>query len=313
MDIKISVIIPNYISDFFERISSVLGCLNSIANSDLSQELYEVILVDDCSPADIDVIRNYSKIRNYRFYRLGVNGGVSMPRNFGINQAFGKYLMFIDNDDTISSGFLSKTLDIAEQGDCDVVIGKKIAERPSAADYKKLTEDILHIPANNKELQNFFFSDNWVTGKLYRMDLIRRFGVKFPDNLRKREDPPFSKWFWAISNTAGICASEQYFLNDSSSLNRLSDTGFENEDAFEQIYFILKNICSIPDEFTPLEKKARILSVRLNHGYIKKLLESPHYLQLLNKKCSKYFLIFKNTPLGKDARNFINTVLNFPS
>lgn len=306
--IKISIIIPHY-----NRKALLIECLDSIASNDYPQEFYEVIVVDDCSTENIDDIRSYSKIKNYRVYQLGMNsGGASIPRNFGLNSAAGEYALFIDSDDTISKGFLSKTISIAEEGNCDSVIVKKISERTSAEGFKYLTEDIIKIDIDNAgEFDGFIFSDNYSIGKLFRMEVIKRFGIRFPENLKKSEDSCFCKWFWAVSNTAGLCASESYLLKDAVEGN-LSQVKMEHEDGYEHIFFILRTIFSVPDEFAPLSKKARILNVRIKRRYVLNLLESPYYVNLLKEKCGAYFKAVRDLPQIKDAaRNFIDTVIGF--
>ena len=303
--IKISVIISHY-----NRMETVMDSLDSVAENDFPQDLYEVVVVDDGSTINIDSLRNYSKIKNYKFFQLGANsGGPSLPRNFGINRAVGEYALFIDSDDTISPGFMSKTFDIAKRGDCDVVICAKKVSRKSLAGYQKIKHDVIRIDrSENRELADFFFADNSVVGKLYRMELIKQFGARFPEKLRKREDGPFAKWLWAISNTAGVCATEQYCVNESTKYVHASASKFDEEDACEQISYIIRSICSIPNNLVPLTKKGRVINVRLKHDYVKDLLKSPQYANRLKEESGKY-LIAVRSYLEKAGRDFVDAVM----
>lgn len=58
---KISVVIPLY-----NRELEVIACLDSLAAQSLSQNLFEVIVVDDCSTDDsVETIKQYKKIKKH--------------------------------------------------------------------------------------------------------------------------------------------------------------------------------------------------------------------------------------------------------
>ena len=89
----ISVVIPVYNSAQYLR-----ECVDSVlrqSNSDL-----EVILVDDGSSDESpSICAEYAeKDARVRFFQLEP-AGVGAARNYGISQAQGKYLMFVDSDD----------------------------------------------------------------------------------------------------------------------------------------------------------------------------------------------------------------------
>lgn len=93
MNPKISVIIPVY---------NVEKYLDECVNSVLAQNFqdYEIILVNDGSTDNSGKIcdayaEKYSQIKVVH----KENGGLSDARNFGIKNAHGKYLMFLDSDD----------------------------------------------------------------------------------------------------------------------------------------------------------------------------------------------------------------------
>lgn len=91
----ISIIIPVYnVAPFLHR------CLDSVLHQTYPN--LEIILIDDGStdnsPAICDEYASeYSNIRTIH----KANGGVSIARNLGINEAKGEYISFIDSDDTV--------------------------------------------------------------------------------------------------------------------------------------------------------------------------------------------------------------------
>ena len=113
---KLSIIIPVY------NVEKTLfsKCLSSILAE--KKVLYEIILVDDGSNADCaEWCDKYaSKYRNIKAFHKE-NGGVSSARNYGINQAEGEWVLFIDADDWIEKDALSRINKIACQSDTDII------------------------------------------------------------------------------------------------------------------------------------------------------------------------------------------------
>ena len=92
---KISIIIP------FDNGKQYLDrCLNSLRK--IEYDDYEIILIDDFSNDDSKKIaRKYKKVKY--FYTDERTTGVGNARNLGIEKATGKYIMFVDVDDTIEN------------------------------------------------------------------------------------------------------------------------------------------------------------------------------------------------------------------
>lgn len=87
----VSVIIPTYNSDKF-----ITKAINSILNQTYSN--LEIIIVDDGSTDNTkDEIYNLKDNRIKYFYKS--NGGESSARNFGLAQATGEFIAFLDADD----------------------------------------------------------------------------------------------------------------------------------------------------------------------------------------------------------------------
>lgn len=111
----ISVIIPNYNGERF-----IEQAINSVLNQ--SYKNIELIIVDDCSTdSSKEIIQNYcQKDDRVRMVELKNNGGVSVARNRGIDEAQGKYIALLDNDDIWELDKLERQIDLAEKG-ADIV------------------------------------------------------------------------------------------------------------------------------------------------------------------------------------------------
>ncbi|RLP54821.1 MAG: glycosyltransferase [Ketobacter sp.] len=94
----VSVIIP-----VFGKIEYTLSCLESIANN-LPETPFEIIVVDDCSTDESAEV--LQKIQGIRLISNAVNQGFIRSCNVGAEAAVGEYLLFLNNDTQVNSGWL---------------------------------------------------------------------------------------------------------------------------------------------------------------------------------------------------------------
>ena len=94
---RFSIIVPVY------NVETYLGsCVNSLMNQDYGN--YEILLINDGSTDESGRICDYfssicSKIKVFHCK----NKGVSAARNYGVSQAQGEYLIFVDSDDCVET------------------------------------------------------------------------------------------------------------------------------------------------------------------------------------------------------------------
>ena len=102
--LTVSVVIPAYNCE--DTISSTL---DSLANQTIHNDNFEVIIINDGSTdATSKACEKYIK-DNDNFMLISLpNGGVSRARNVGINHSRGKYITFLDADDTLDPDTLEK-------------------------------------------------------------------------------------------------------------------------------------------------------------------------------------------------------------
>lgn len=109
----VSVIMPAYNS-----VRYIGMAIDSVIKQDLSD--WELVIVDDrSSDGTYEFVRErYRDESRVRLYRLDKNSGSpAMPRNFGLRQAVGRYIAFLDADDLWHPDKLSRQLaDMADHG-----------------------------------------------------------------------------------------------------------------------------------------------------------------------------------------------------
>ena len=100
----LSVIIPAYNCE-----KTVRKCIDSIINQNMDR--IEIIAVDDGSADNtLEVLESIAVIHNTVKIIRQKNSGVSAARNKGLENATGKYVMFVDSDDKLVSHSLKKVL-----------------------------------------------------------------------------------------------------------------------------------------------------------------------------------------------------------
>ncbi|MBO7166330.1 MAG: glycosyltransferase family 2 protein [Kiritimatiellae bacterium] len=112
---KISVIIPVYKTERF-----LAAALDSLVAQ--TYENWEAVCVNDGSPDNcIDILKEYSKRDNRIKIISQENSGVGKARNTGLKNITGKYVTFLDSDDTIDSRWLEVMAALAQEHDGDLI------------------------------------------------------------------------------------------------------------------------------------------------------------------------------------------------
>ena len=118
MEYNVSVIIPMY-----NRAHTIRRTLDSVLRQTLSG--IEIIVVDDGSTdGGAEVVRQYQREHDQIVLFCTENHGPGQARNFGLQQAHGKYFIFLDSDDTVPERAYELLFHAAEEGTCDFVIGQ---------------------------------------------------------------------------------------------------------------------------------------------------------------------------------------------
>lgn len=88
----ISVIIPTY-----NRANYLERCIDSVLNQTFTK--FELIIIDDFSTDNTDVVMANYKDSRVRYYKNKSNGIVATSRNLGIKKSKGSWIAFLDSDD----------------------------------------------------------------------------------------------------------------------------------------------------------------------------------------------------------------------
>lgn len=193
----LSVIVPVYkVEKYLER------CVESLRGQTLRD--IEIILVNDGSPDRCpelceELARQDSRIRVVH----KKNGGLSSARNAGLQVASGKYVGFVDSDDTVCPDMYEKMLSVIEAELVDFVMSDYVRVPESGTPYLK-TLDIRPGRYSKEDLHREIYpqlimGENIEYGPLlsvwhclYRTDFLRENRILFDEEVRWSEDNIFS-------------------------------------------------------------------------------------------------------------------------
>lgn len=178
--LDISIIVP-----IFNAEKYLNKCIDSIINQ--TKKELEILLINDGSKDKTEeIIKSYSDKRIKYFKNK--NQGIGKTRNFGIDKAKGKYLMFLDSDDFLEKNACEELFNKAENNNLDIVICDfyKLYDNNELEEVKQISFENSSLKDNPKILNENLAP--WA--KLYKRELIVKNNIKFIENL-KYEDAPF--------------------------------------------------------------------------------------------------------------------------
>ncbi len=194
-NIKVSVILPVY----KVPLEYLRDCLDSLIAQTLRE--CEFIMVSDGAPeAECSVCEEYvARDCRFKFFRRN-HAGVSATRNYGMAQALGKYISFVDSDDWIDANILKEAYDYSEKIDSDVTFWNCVTvsnKKNIPVRYSTMDKFLLSKESLNAIKRNLFFAEHkkylvfiYPVCKLYKASLVKNF--MFEKNLEIGEDRIFN-------------------------------------------------------------------------------------------------------------------------
>lgn len=184
---KISVIIP-----VFNVAPYLSKCLDSVLEQTCPD--FEVIIVNDGSTDSSGQICEEYQARDSRVQVYHIeNKGVSHARNYALEKATGKYLLFIDSDDYIHPDTLSILHSFVEEfPGIDCLIYPAQTENSDTQALSLLTEALpIKKPLSLVDYPQLMFLRPAMWNKLYRRQIIVDHQITFLQELAIGEDLTF--------------------------------------------------------------------------------------------------------------------------
>lgn len=201
---KISVIMPVYNVEKFIKQS-----IESVIKQTYTN--LEIIIVDDGSTdSSGKICDKYSKKDNRIKVIHKENGGLSSARNVGLDNATGKYVMFIDSDDFFENNSCEVLYNEIKSKNADYVIGNYIH---TTYEGKKWDNPLFDLNIyNNFKLsitdykKSFFVMNSVVWNKIFKREFIEQNKLRFVPGAFA-EDAIFSTYCYVHTDKA-------YYINN---------------------------------------------------------------------------------------------------
>lgn len=187
----VSIIVPIY-----NAAIDLVPCLESIKRQRYRN--IEVLLVNDgSSDSSPEICRMYTRLDS-RFILIDKeNTGVSGTRNVAIERATGKYLQFVDADDSLDINATRLMVETMEETESDLLVSHYCSVTPDGnvrvfgflppdtkMDKAQFARHLMEEPAS------FYFGVMW--NKLYRRDIIMEHNIRCNEEFAWSEDLLFN-------------------------------------------------------------------------------------------------------------------------
>ncbi len=263
----ISIVVPVYnVEEYLDR------CVSSLVRQDYPY--LEILLIDDGSTDSSSAMCDRWAERDNRITAFHKpNGGLSDARNFGLEKAGGKYVLFVDSDDYLTDRACSCLVKDAEDNSADVVTGHAVLLRNSP--FTELMEQGIrdHFEYHKPYAGKYYLQKCLETTdlrveawrSLYRREFLKRNDLKFCFGIA-HEDEEFTPRMLLAAERIVLndCA---FYIYDNTRANSIMNSQKLNPKKAKDKIFIFERLSRIYEEVSPRKLK-RLLQDNLCWKYL---------------------------------------------
>ena len=269
----VSIIVPVYNAE-----ESLERCIKSIMAQTYAN--LEVLLINDGSTdKSLEIIKRYENIDNRIKCFDKKKSGVSSARNYGIEKANGKYVFFLDADDTIDKDVINNLLSESNKNKDYLVVGffKNIIKNKenickyNSGTYKK--EEYIKMILDNKIM-------GVVWNYLFKLGKIEK--IRFDENTSFLEDTLFLIEYLDKVEFIEIYNDEKNYYNYYFNDNSISHSNKKALQNIKDFIYSLDRIDYITNK--KYADKIKNKKVKLIKNECKKLEEIEDYKKILNSQ-----------------------------
>ncbi|MCM1217607.1 MAG: glycosyltransferase [Lachnospiraceae bacterium] len=258
----------------------------------------EILIINDGSTDGTERIINEFKKNDGRIRIITIpNSGVSYARQLGLDEARGKYIVYIDGDDYAEPHMLENLLNLVKGGEYQAGVCSFVVEDGLKQTHVSLGTELHEIEAKallKKYLKREFSAGLWCW--IFEKSLFENF--KFPRECPMSED--FSAIVYVLTSISVIGVSNYigyHYIQNRGSLSRQGYTS-QHINFFNNIQNLKKQIISI---YPDLEKEVIILFIIEEMGLITAMCRNKNYdNEMIEKVVGQIKRSFKVIMVSRD-------------
>lgn len=216
--------------DFLEK------CLKSVIAQ--TYKNIEVTLINDqTTDNSVQIAEDFIKknnLNNWKIYHLEENSGLSVVRNKGIDTAQGKYLFFLDSDDTITPDCIEKMVNLIEKERVEMVVGSveaiKLPEEEHSPIFPILEER--KVIRGNEDVFYSFIKEKYPVSswnKLINVEFLRKNNLYFVEGLFAQDSLHSFHMAFKLNSVAFLKdVTYYYYLHNNSVIHNRTKKHFDN-------------------------------------------------------------------------------------
>lgn len=214
--IKVSVVIPIYNVEKYIR-----KCMMSVLAQALTEDEFEIIVVDDASPDDsariaAEIAKSHQNIHLITQQNKGLGGA----RNTGITEAKGQFILFLDSDDYLLPNTLHQVVAIAIEHNLDILEFGAQGVSPKGTLVYEVSRNSKEEIRTGIEYYNGLRYMNSACNKLYSRALLKKHKFLFEEQLYIEDFEFNTRVFYYAQRVMAINTIVARYLQSPDSITR---------------------------------------------------------------------------------------------
>ena len=220
---KLSVVIAVYNTELYLE-----KCIQSVLKSPLSENDYEIIVINDGSTDKSQLIVENIMRENANIKLINKkNGGQSTARNVGFQLAKGDYIFCLDSDDYIDGELFSLALNYACENDLDMfpIQFIKVSENNEILLFRDTYRELSSI-ITGAEFMNRFVISGAMARYFYKTEIIKKNNLKLIEGIYHEDEEFVIRFLTFVKRITYSKTPVYYYLYRKSST--VNNTNFEH-------------------------------------------------------------------------------------
>lgn len=301
--IRLSFVIPVYNGERY-----LPQLIESLFHQDIPEDEYEMLFVDDGSTdSSVALINSFvGKHKGVRIVCHSRNSRLATTCNTGLDNARGKYLWFVDQDDRIEQNCLGKMLQQVENQDLDLFLFnyKRIDQCGNLIDAPKVFGDV--PVTRGKIFVDAYFPNSicyYLLGYRWRVlfsrDYMIRHGIRFIDGMMYDDTTILIKSILNSDRLASVSDAYYYYrINENSITYARGKKGWQ---IYEFAFLVGKEVSAFGEECRAISLQCSEMLLKKAEDYYNGFVMELFRASIREKKVF-YDLVRRNATIVNQAK-----------